>query len=188
MLFKRLSLAVLAAVASQAAMAEPTSGIIQFKGFAQHNTCAVSVSGVDSSDTATVILPEATTRKLASPGDIDGQTDFTIDVKNCLSSIWTADVSFRAAPGSSVTDGRLNNMATDSPARNVQLQIMTGEGYFPMVIQVGEPGQVLPHLNGVLIDRDHRGLKMDYRVSYYAAGPVTRGNVEAAMEYLIQYR
>lgn len=184
MSFKRLSLAMLAAVASQAALAAPATGLIQFKGRAQHNTCTVSVGGVESSNTATVILSEAFTRKLAKQGDSDGQTAFTIDLKNCFSSISSADVFFRAAPGTTVTNGRLDNMAADSPARNVQLQI---SDEYDRPVDVGGPGIQPPSLWYGDVQVQDRVGKKAYSVSYYAAGPVTRGNVEAAVEYVIQY-
>lgn len=184
--FKQLSLAMLAAVASQVALAEPATGLIQFKGLARYKTCAVSVGGVDSSNTATVFLPDISTRDLPRPGVIAGITNFTIDLKNCFyARYWPMKIFLRAAAGNDVTDGRLDNMATDSPARNVQLQFWNEGGYF---VKVGYPGQEsYVDYDYVYISSDHTG-KVSYSVMYYGFDTVTQGgNVEAAVEYLIEY-
>ncbi|MNF49736.1 Major fimbrial subunit precursor [compost metagenome] len=184
MLFKRLSLATLVAVASQAALASPTTSIIHFKGSVLGNTCDISVNGVTTPNPATVILNDALAERLGKAGDTDGKSAFSIDLKNCAGTATKVRASFKGANGTTITNGRLDNMAgAAGAAKNVQLQLEQTYGASDGVIQVAGDQTAQPYA-----DIAAGAATLGYAVQYYATGAATEGKVEGAVEYTIQYQ
>lgn len=182
MLFKRLSLMVLAAAASQATLAEPTVGTIRFKGIVQDTTCSVSVNGVETPNLATVLLDETPINWLVKPGDFAKAGLFDIVLNDCEGPSTLVRASFQGTNGTTVTEGRLDNMAADNPARNVQLMLEAHHKQVEFVEVGGDQSLMSPaEIEGGIA-------RLQYAVSYYATGPVTEGNFEAAVEYTVAYQ
>ncbi|MCY1443452.1 hypothetical protein D9M71_598680 [compost metagenome] len=178
-MLKRIFLAALLASASQATLAEPTVGTIRFKGKVQDTTCSVSVDGVETPNLATVLLYEAPIDWLVKPGDVSKVARFDIELMDCEGPSTQVRASFQGANGTTVTEGRLENMAADNPARNVHLVL----GDWKEIVEVGGDPSLLPSaeiVGGVAT--------LGYPLSYYATGPVTEGNFEAAVEYTVAYQ
>jgi major type 1 subunit fimbrin (pilin) len=184
MLIRRLSLAVLMAAASQVAQASPATSNLQFDGAVKSTTCTVSVDGVETPNPATVVLQDARVVRLAKEGDTDGKTGFSIDLKNCPNNYFLlVHAMFKGGNGTTVTNGRLDNMASLNPAKNVQLQLRRNWFFTNGIIDVGSGNESsTPSLsiwNGAAT--------LDYTAEYYATGAATQGNLEAATEFTIQY-
>ncbi|MDH4560579.1 fimbrial protein [Pseudomonas sp. BN411] len=183
MLFKRLSLAVLVAAASHAALASPATSTIQFEGAVKGTTCTVSVGGVDASTPSTVILSDL------DPDDISEGAywwrqgaNFSIDLMGCSGSATLVRASFQGANGTTVTDGRLNNMATDSPASNIQLWLRVAYPH-SRDIEVGGDQSTLPYAS------IWAGMAwLGYEVRYTGESAPSAGNIEAAVEYTVAYQ
>jgi major type 1 subunit fimbrin (pilin) len=182
-MIKRLSLATLVAAASQAALASPTSSVIHFKGSVLGSTCDISVNGVASPNPATIILNDALAERLTKSGDIDGKSAFSIDLKNCSGTGTKVRASFKGANGTTITDGRLNNMAAVGAAQNVQLQLEQTYGGSGGLIVVDGDQTAQPYA-----DITAGAATLGYAVQYYATGAATEGKVEGAVEYTIQYQ
>ncbi len=190
MLFKQLSLAVLLVAAGQAALASPSTGTIQFKGVLKGTTCAVSVNGwgEGASSDHSIILGSIPSLQLAQPGDSKESHSFQIYLKNCWGAATKARVTLKGANGNTVTNGRLDNMATVNPAKNVQLEVRYdkerwGDG---PIVDVGGDQSMIPFrdINGVAWEDNGRS----FLIYYYANGPVTEGKVQAALEYTVEYQ
>ncbi|MCY1285661.1 hypothetical protein D9M68_410820 [compost metagenome] len=181
-MLKRIFLAALLASASQATLAEPTVGTIRFKGKVQDTTCSVSVDGVETPNLATVLLYEAPIDWLVKPGDVSKVARFDIELMDCEGPSTQVRASFQGANGTTVTEGRLDNMAANNPARNVQLMLVA-DHVMPEDVEVGGD-------QSLLSPAEIKGgsARLQYAVSYYATGPVTEGNFEAAVEYTVAYQ
>ncbi|MNT60310.1 Fimbrial protein [compost metagenome] len=109
--------------------------------------------------------------------------EFAIDLKGCSGPATQVRASFQGGNGTTVTDGLLNNMATDSPASNIQLRLKAGR--YPQLrdIDVGGDQSTLPYasING-------GAARLNYSVHYLAVGAFTAGNIEAAVEYTVAYQ
>ncbi len=183
-MLKRIFLAALLASASQATLAtEPTVGTIRFKGRVQDTTCNVSVNGVETPNLATVLLHETPINWLVKPGDFIKAALFDIDLTDCDGPSTQVRASFLGTNGTTVTEGRLDNMAADNPARNVQLML---EAYDYEQVEFVEVGGDQSLLSPAEIEGGIA--KLQYAASYYATGPVTEGNFEAAVEYTVAYQ
>ncbi len=185
MLFKRLSLAVLVAASSQAAMASPATSAIQFQGAVKGTTCTVSVGGVDASSPSTVILEDVNLDYL-SHVDEYGEGSYSgghlaIDLKDCSGPANQVRASFQGGNGTTVSDGRLNNMATHGPASNIQLQIRTSQ-YPYGTVDVGGDQSILPYA-----DIEGGAARLEYWVEYWVTRGYSAGNIEAAVEYTVAY-
>ncbi|MCY1292804.1 Fimbrial subunit ElfA [compost metagenome] len=181
MLFKRLSLAALAAVSSQLALASPASGVLQFEGAVKGTTCSISVGGVEAPNPATVTLASVNLEELKQAGT-DGMVGahFDIDLKNCKGAATKASATFLGANGTTVTNRRVDNMATSDPAKNVQLTLY---------MENDEGGTWSTPAS----DRYWVGIekgKLRYRANYYANRPsdITAGNFEAALQFTVLYQ
>lgn len=190
MLCKRLSLAALLVAASEAALASPSTGTIQFKGVLKGTTCTVSVNGLGAAD-HTILLWSIPSLLLAQPGDGDNQLvgGFHIHLEKCGWAATQARVTLKGANGNTVTNGRLDNMAAVNPARNVQLEIRYDKDGWrdSPFVDVGGDQSMIPYRD-ITMDNWSPDNGRSFRIHYYANGPVTEGKVQAALEYTVEYQ
>ncbi|MCY1285660.1 hypothetical protein D9M68_410830 [compost metagenome] len=186
MLCKRLSLALLLVAAAQVALASPSTGTIQFKGVLKGTTCDLMVNGQRNTPNQTIALERVPSIQLARTGNTARATHLNIGVVDCRGFATKMRASLKGANGTTVTNGRLDNMATVNAAKNIQLQVSAndGQGGRAGIVDVGGDQSMLPHA-------DFDGswwTGVGFYVDYYANGPVTEGKVQAALEYTVEYQ
>ncbi len=182
-MIKKLTLAALVAAASQAALASPTTSVIHFKGSVLSSTCDISVNGVATPNPATIVLGDAQAEKLAKAGDTTGDTDFAIELKNCAGTATKARASFKGANGTTVADGRLDNMAATKAAQNVQLELLQKFEGAASAIAVDGDQSALPYATITT-----GAASLPYSIRYYATGAASEGAVEGAVEFTVAYQ
>ncbi|MDH4560578.1 fimbrial protein [Pseudomonas sp. BN411] len=181
-MIKKLTLAALVAAASQAALASPNTSIIQFRGVVQGNTCDISVNGVTTPTPTTVTLADALAENLTKAGDTTGETDFDIELKNCSGPGTKARASFKGGNGTTVANGRLDNLAS-AGAENVQLELVHKFSGAGSAIAVDGDQSALPY-----VDIVGGAARLPYAIRYYATGAATQGPVEGAVEFTVAYQ
>jgi major type 1 subunit fimbrin (pilin) len=182
-MIKKLTLAALVAAASQAALAgSPTTSIIHFKGQVLGSTCDISVNGVATPNPATVTLADALAENLAKAGDTTGDTDFAIELKNCSGTGTKARASFKGANGTTVANGRPDNLASGG-AENVQLELLHKFSGAGSAIAVDSDQSALPY-----VDITGGAATLPYAIRYYATDAATQGAVEGAVEFTVAYQ
>ncbi|MCY1285665.1 Laminin-binding fimbrial subunit ElfA [compost metagenome] len=182
-MIKKLTLAALVAAASQAALASPTTSVIHFKGSVLGSTCDISVNGVATPNPATVVLGDALAENLAKAGDTTGETDFAIELKNCSGTGTKARASFKGANGTTIANGRLDNMAATKAAQNVQLELRHKFSGASSAIAVDGDQSALPYA-----DIAGGAATLPYAIRYYATDAATEGAVEGAVEFTVAYQ
>lgn len=183
MLSKRLSLVALLAATSQLALASPGTGTLQFSGAVKGTTCTVSVGGVEAPTPATVVLRDALLERFPHPPHTDGRTAFDIDLKDCSGPGAQVRTGFRRASGNTGHMGNLDNMATDNPARNIQLAIGSRAGGYPIWVGDGQHLSPAADIEGGMARLE---LWVEYQATYF--NDVTPGRVEAAAEFSLSYQ
>ncbi|MDH4560583.1 fimbrial protein [Pseudomonas sp. BN411] len=189
MLCKRLSLAALLVAASEAALASPSTGTIQFKGVLKGTTCTVSVNGSGATDLS-ISLWSIPSLLLAQPGESGQAASFYIHLEKCWGAATKARVTLKGANGNTVTNGRLDNMATVNPAKNVQLEVRYVKdfgGWDSPFVDVGGDQSMIPYRD-ITMDGWNPDSGRRFEIRYYANGPVTEGKVQAALEYTVEYQ
>jgi type 1 fimbria pilin len=184
--FKRLSLAILAAATSQAALASPATSTLQFQGAVKSTTCNISVDGVETPNPATVILEPVALTSLGGFKWEEGAR-FKIALKNCSGSARKVGAIFEPANGSTVHpiyNNHLENMATDNPARNVVVWIRHhhGNGDWRQVALDGDPS------GAWFLDNIEDGMEYSANYGTPAGSAPAEGNVEAAVQFTVLYQ
>ncbi|GAB3769873.1 fimbrial protein [Ramlibacter monticola] len=172
-LFSALVLTGLALVAQQS-FAAP-DGTITFKGIVLDTTCTINGGGTAADFTVT--LPQVNKTQLSTAGAIAGKTPFVLQLTNCPTFATKVHAFFE---GVSVTNGRLNNSATNGAA-NVQIQLLKTDG--TNQINVNDNAQSYDYANP-----SSGNATLTYNAQYYANGAAAgAGQVTATATYTLIY-
>lgn len=178
--YKARALAVLvAATATSAVLA--ADGTINFNGELKAETCVAAVNGGSASNTI-VTLPTLPTSTLAAPGQVAGQTGFSIQLGKCSAALKTAAAYFE---GGGTVDPLTGNLKSDGGAKNVQLQLVDATN--GKVIKAGDTGQ-LTATSRIAIDPKALTAELPYAVQYIAKDAATPGTVSSYVTYSINYQ
>jgi len=177
-----LALASIALAAPALAMA---AGKITFKGKVIEQTCSVTVEGTES---PTVDLPTVSKKQLVDDKTA-GLTPFTVKVSGCEAGKTELKINTVFSGGLiNPETGNLSNIvAADAAAENVEVQLLSdASGAEDSVIELTSvtsvPGLALPS------DGTTTSASREFAARYYAAGPVTAGDVQAVVNYDITYQ
>lgn len=155
---------------------------IRFKGEVSAQTCNVSVN--DSTSAAPVILLQtAKVSDLSATGNTSTPTNFSMKLTGCTDpKTATQDIKIHFASSNVDASGNLKNIATDSPASNVAIQLLDPENNV-IDLKSGEATAKAFSLNP-----NETSGEAQYTARYIATGgAATAGKVEATVQYAISY-
>lgn len=177
MKFTLLSLALLLPCTALA------SNTVTFLGEVSDSTCDVTIDGVKGD--VSVQLPTVQASSLAADGQIAGATPFKFTLSGCTaaSGATTTTVGMRLVSTSTANSGNLVNIASDSAATNVSIQILDeSDSSNAIDFTLGEystPLKVKPTSGNV---------EFPFIAQYYANGVATIGKVESQLQYALTYK
>ena len=151
---------------------------ITFNGQVSDQTCQVSVNGNDANPI--ILLPTVSAASLATSGNTEGDTTFTVSVSGCNSPTAALPIKTAFLGNNVTTQGNLGNTGS---AENVQVQLLTAPNGTAIVLDgtTSVPGLVLP-INGTSTSHD-------FDVRYISeAGGATAGTVSASVQYALDYQ
>lgn len=171
------------------ANANAVDGSVTFDGKIVDQTCTVETSKKDQ----TVTLPTVQSSSLAAANSTAGETPFTISLSGCKTKATSGISKVKAffLPNATKVDENTHNLiniATNSPATNVQVQLLNKD---LTAINVGE-NITDQSVNGTEINDTNKTdgtvtAELKYFARYYATNPVTAGKVTSKVEYNIVY-
>lgn len=165
---------------SMIATAYAADGTINITGKIVDNTCKVSTPTIN------VNLPTISQQTLQTAGSTAGRTPFQISLGQCKSAGSIATY-FEPGPTVDYLTGRLNNTSADSPAKNVQVQIL-GDNNQVIPILATDQTKAQTDSQWVAIPQGGQA-DLEYYAEYFsAAGGVTAGNVSTSVQYTIIYQ
>ncbi|APA90008.1 type 1 fimbrial protein (plasmid) [Paraburkholderia sprentiae WSM5005] len=156
------------------AQTAPGTGKVTFNGELYDETCVINAGDEDK----TVTLPTLSTQSLATAGQVRGSKMFDISVSQCPASLSTVAAHFETTNMNPNTRNAINQAAT-SPAGNVEVQLLDGDGETPILL--GSTGTFVP------VASDGTAT-MSYGGQYYATDKTTAGNVTAVVRYTLAYQ
>ncbi|WP_413616394.1 type 1 fimbrial protein [Halomonas cupida] len=155
-----------------------SSGAINITGRIVESSCLVTLGG-DSGGHSSVALPVISRDALARAGATAGATPMTMALSDC-----PPQASVRAWFEPLNVDrntGNLTNLAANTPAANVQVQITDGSSQNAIDLRNNSNNRY------TTIDDDTATL--NYAAQYIAVGgAATAGNVESHLVYTLEYR
>ena len=156
-----------------------SANTITFQGEVTAQTCSVSINGNDASPI--VLLPTVAATELANPGDVAGQTVFTLGVTGCTKND-AADTNIKTVfVGNNVTNS--GNLGNTGGAGNVELQILKST-QDTAGINLTSPQSV----DGLVLKKGDTEATHDFAVQYYATAAATPGTVAGSLQYAISYQ
>lgn len=179
------SLVALSTFASAATTTTVNGGSISFIGEVVNAACAVDIN---STNGMTVRLGQVRTAMLAQVGDVSGNTNFQIVLKDCDTTVSTkASVAFDGVATGSVGNVALDNVlalsgassGASGMARNVGIQIFYGSDTTPLKIdgnQFSTPKDLVDGENSI-----------PFVAKYYATGVATAGSANAVANFKVKY-
>lgn len=171
------------------ANANAVDGSVTFNGKVVNQTCTVIAGKKDQM----VTLPTVQSSSLATPKSTAGETPFTISLTGCKTKATsnTSKVKAFFLPNANNVDENTHNLInieTNSPATNVQVQLLNKD---LSVIKVGE-NVTDQNVKGTDIDDTNKTdgavtAELKYFARYYATTQAGAGNVNSKVEYNIVY-
>ncbi len=149
---------------------------VHFLGEVSEQTCTVKVN--NSSTSAIILLPTVSKGQLSSSGSTAGDTPFTVTLENCNSQSTSAGILFVA---NDVDNGNLKNIAANSPATNVAIQLV--EGASALTFNNNKATTAMQTINSGVTSTN-----FDLVARYYATGVTTVGAVEAQAQFAVTYQ
>ncbi|RZT41255.1 fimbrial protein [Cupriavidus agavae] len=171
---------LIAVAAALPLAASASDGTITFTGQISSQTCTIGGNGGGSS-TFTVTLPSVSTSALATAGTTAGRTPFSIRLTGCTTDSGNAAVYFEPGATIDAATGRLINVATASPASNVQVGILNAD-MSPIMLGAGFDSQ-----NSQQVALAAGAATLNYNAEYVATGTPASGNVSTSVVYSIVY-
>lgn len=169
-----LSALVSGCLATMAGAAVADTGNISFIGEITNNACAIG-GGQQGAD-MTVLMGSVPATMLAAVGDRGPETEFTITLIGCDTSIQeTAAISFRPGAGN-VVDSRLLSLESGAGAQGVAVGLSTAVGD-DIIVGGGSTPYTL--IDGTNILR--------FKAHYEAVGTVTAGPANARAVFQVDY-
>ncbi|MTD38240.1 fimbrial protein [Erwinia sp. CPCC 100877] len=165
----------LAAVSTSAlAVDGPTQGTVTFNGELISDTCTI----VSESVSREVQLPTVSIQTLNAKGLEAGSKGFDLNVENCPTGITQVAAHFEAIGSTGVNSetGNLKNLATTTPAGNVEVRLYNSD---EAQLKLGETGAPAKVVDGKATMRYYGG--------YYSTDATTAGKVYAQAKYTLAY-
>ncbi|GAB1438357.1 fimbrial protein [Providencia sp.] len=167
-------------LASMSNVALSSDGTITINGKVTDTTCNISVNGGNASNTVT--LPTVSASALAAVGATATPTPFTIVLSGCTGQAQnSASTFFESGINVDANSGRLNNVSTDQPAGNVQVQLLNKNRG---VINIGSALEQ----GDIWTDFTADSTIMTYIAQYYATDAATAGNLTTSVTYSVVYK
>ena len=151
-------------------------GTINITGKVNDQTCQIKTGAENLS----VQLPEVGVNSLNTADKTAGATPFTITLQGCRTG--SGNVSAYFEPGSTIVGSRLANTSTNSPAGNVEVQLLNSERE---PIDLAQSSASAQSSSNSALDATEINLK--YYAQYYATGVATPGEVKSTVNYTIVY-
>ncbi|MFJ3372794.1 fimbrial protein [Pseudomonas sp. NPDC086251] len=143
------------------------------------STCEVRINGATAD--AIVALPPTTVAKLASVGNVDGKTGFTLNLTNCSSSGEVVPY-FQNTQSTITPQGRLSNTASSNPANAVELQLLdSNSGVVNLSLDSSSQNAATPTAPTA------GAVNFSFYIQYYATAAASAGAVSSALTYIINY-
>ncbi|MCT6592915.1 type 1 fimbrial protein [Pantoea dispersa] len=154
---------------------------IRFKGSVTAQTCNISVN--DSTSAAPIILLQAAkVSDLTAAGNTSTPTTFSMKLTGCADPGTAGkDIKINFASNNVDASGNLKNIATTSPATNVAIQLLDPDS---QVINLSS-GEATSKAFSLQSGAD--SAEAQFTAQYIATGAATAGNVEASVQYAINY-
>ncbi|MCC8402593.1 type 1 fimbrial protein [Paraburkholderia sp. MMS20-SJTN17] len=156
------------------AQTAPGTGQVTFNGELYDDTCVINAGDEDK----TVTLPTLSTQSLAAAGQTAGSRMFEISVSQCPASLSSVAAHFETTNMNPNTRNAIN-LATASPAKNVEVQLLDSDGQTPILL--GSTGSFV----SIATDRT---ATMSYGGQYYATNQTQAGFVTAVVRYTLAYQ
>lgn len=147
------------------------SSTINFRGEITAQTCNVSVNGETSNPV--VLLPTVSTPVLSIAGQTAGNTDFSIEVKDCLQTSKASAWVYTALNG-----GNGNILNTAGTASNVEIRILDGVTQ-QQIRMAYETSKATVSSTGAAT--------IPLVAQYYSTGNTTAGSVIGTAMYIMRY-
>ncbi|MTD28727.1 fimbrial protein [Erwinia sorbitola] len=175
-MMKKLLLAtsLAAVIAIPASAIAAADGTITFTGEITNTTCAISVNGSASANTAVTFDPVSAT-SLTTNGAVGAEKPITMSLTDCQNP--TENV--RAVFDSAHTDPTTGNLANTGTAGNVQVQLLDSTR---SAINLNNPQSSGPSFN--IVDGK---ASLHYYARYFATDQVTGGDVNTLVNYSLSY-
>lgn len=153
---------------------------VQFGGDISAATCDITVNGVPN---PIVRLPTILASDLQNANSSGGETNFTVEAKNCSTSNQPAELQATFTANVFTSTGSLANIG--GTATNVGLQISTISNGTALNLRTPWTSGTG---TGIQIPANGNSGTRDYYVRYYsAAGYVSAGTVKSTMQYVVAY-
>jgi major type 1 subunit fimbrin (pilin) len=174
MKLQKIFLAVVAVVGGPSAFA--FDGTINITGRVTDQTCEVKTG----TENLSVQLPEVGAASLNAANKTAGATSFAISLQGCNPG--TGNVTAFFEPGSTIVGSRLKNTSTNSPAGNVEIQLLNNNHTPIDLSQNTASGQFSTAVPVTTTD-----INLNYYAQYYATNAATPGEVKSTVNYTIVY-
>lgn len=157
-------------------------GTITVNGQVVAQTCQVDGKAFGTADDRVVNLPNVLTSALTTSGNTAGDTNFSLSVTGCDTSLTSVQTYFSGGD-INTGNGRLDNSAA-SPAGNVQVQLLNASGT-PMNLG----GATATDQGSQVVNLDTNGAAtLKYTARYYASGKATAGAVKSTVSFTMIYQ
>jgi major type 1 subunit fimbrin (pilin) len=189
---KGIIAAVVGATAFVASAAHASDGTITINGKISDQTCTINGG---AGGNITVTLPTVQRESMPTAGSTAGRTGFAIALTNCLDNSVNPAVPstskvyafFEQGPTINPSNGHLLNMATATPATNVEVQFLNDDG---TPIDMSKSVADLPGGQGakpVTITGGSANLR--YAAQYFATAALPgSGLVQSTVVYSLHYQ
>jgi len=179
-MFKKTLVTMIVALTASSAFAAQQNSI-RFKGSVSAQTCNISVN--DSTSAAPVILLQAAkVSDLTAAGNTSTPTTFSMKLTGCANPGTAGeDIKINFVSNNVDASGNLKNISTTSPATNVAIQLLDPDSH---AINLSS-GQATSKAFSLLSGTD--SAEAQFTAQYIATGAATAGNVEASVQYAINY-
>ena len=159
--------------------AATSNGTINITGKVTDTSCSLDSAGASTS----VKLPSVNKSLLSTAGSSTGVAGFSLSVTGCSDGV---KVSAAFVPNSHVdANGNLKNSASDTPASNVQVQVLDKNHE---VININTDDNTKQMARAVEVSGAATPVNLQYYLRYYSeAGGAVAGNVIATANFQLTY-
>lgn len=166
--------------------AHASDGTITVNGAVSDTTCSIDGVASGSPANVTATLPTVTAGALSAAGATAGISnlgDIKLTLSGCSGAATKAVARFENGTTIDQSSGNLKNLASASPANNVQVRLLNAN-LQPINILTNTNNDVAT--SGAAISGG--AATLNYFAQYYATGKATAGSVNTSVEYTMQYQ
>jgi P pilus assembly protein, pilin FimA len=152
---------------------------LTINGAVSDQTCEVKIDG--NTTNPTILLPTVSTAELATAGSEAGEKTFSLGISGCTAQPNDVDIKtkFVSKTGASNKGNLVNSMPNG--AENVQIQLKDSQGN-PIDLTSTQL------VDGLTLPANSESASADFTVGYISeTGGATAGEVEAVLQYAVQY-